>query len=278
MQLAVSVLDNLVVVHHQASKTSSIFDINLPGESDGRVMTLSPFLSSVTIQPYFFSIPASAAMLNQEATEMSCEMYSPNWVFFQPNIIIDAIHGYMWSLELTLAPVIDFVGNACDLFDFLLQRTDAKMTVVAALKQLMCPPSDVPCDVVMLGRVFDKINEPYRNQLEIDMQTQAAPVSSSSLSTSSLVATGRPNVVVDQTDIYTRILSPLTESKAPGEEQDRFIIAVVNEYIRSLVQFHIPIQHFIYEVLIEALARLGQFYQLHQLFQYHAVADSKPLV
>ena len=154
------------------------------------------------------------------------------------------------------------------------------MTVIAALKQLMCPPSDLPCDVVMLGRVFDKINEPYRNQLEIDMQSQVAtPVSSSSLSTSSSVAgMGRPNVVVDQTDLYTRILSPLTESKAPGEEQDRFIIAIVNEYIRSLVQFHIPVQHFIYEVLIEALARLGQFYQLHQLFQYHAVADSKPLV
>jgi hypothetical protein len=61
-------------------------------------------------------------------------------------------------------------------------------------------------------------------------------------------------------------------------ERDRLIVSVVNEYIRSLVQFHIPVQHFIYEMLIEAFVRLGQFYQLHQLFQYHAVADSKPLV
>ena len=136
LQLAVSVLDNLVVVHHQASKTSSIFDINLPGESDGRVVTMNPFLPSVTIQP--FSIPASAAMLNQEPTEMSCEMYSPNWVFFQPNIIIDAILGYMWSLELNLAPVIDFVGQPCDTYctQFEHKRSDNLRMVPSFLTQI----------------------------------------------------------------------------------------------------------------------------------------------
>lgn len=80
-KLAVSILDNLIIVHHQASKTSSIFDINLTGESDGRVMTLHPFLASVTIRPYYLNIPASAAMLNHEPSQMSCELYSPNWVF-----------------------------------------------------------------------------------------------------------------------------------------------------------------------------------------------------
>lgn len=100
-KFAVSILDNLIVVHHQASKTSSIFDINLASESDGRFVSLNPLLASVAIRPYFFNIPASAAMLNQES-KVSCEMYSPSWVFFQPNIIIDAILGIYYFLLSTL--------------------------------------------------------------------------------------------------------------------------------------------------------------------------------
>lgn len=80
-----------------------------------------------------------------------------------------------------------------------------------------------------------------------------------------------------QNDFYTRVLSHLTEGTG-RPERDRLMVAVVNEYIRSLVQFHIIVQHPIYEILIEGLVRLGQFYQLHQLFQYHAITDSKPLV
>ena len=275
-KLAVSILDNLIIVHHQASKTSSIFDISLSGVSDGRIVAMHPFLASVTIRPYFLNIPASAAMLNHEPTQMSCELYSPNWVFFQPNIIIDAILGCLWSLELVLAPLIDTVENPCDLFDFLLQRTDSKSTVMAVLSRL-CSSHSLGADVPVLGQVFDKLNEAYRNQLDIEIQSQiATPAGAFQLTAGA--TSRRPNVVIDQNDIYARILSPMTENKPLGEGHDRFIVAVVNEYIRSLVQYHIPVQHFIYEVLIEAFARLGHFYQLHQLFQYHAVADSKPLV
>nr|CAG4646864.1 EOG090X028B [Megafenestra aurita] len=276
-KLAVSILDNLIVVHHQASKTSSIFDINLPGESDGRLVTMQPFLASVTIRPYFLNIPASAAMLNHEPTQVSCEMYSPNWVFFQPNIIIDAILGCLWTLELVLSPLIEVVDNPCDLFDFLLQRNDSKPTVMAALSRLMCSSHSLGADVPVLGRIFDKLNEAYRNQLDIEIQSQIAMPASGTFQLAASSTSRRPNVVIDQTDLYSRILSPMTEDNPLAEGTDRFIVAVVNEYIRSLVQYHVPVQHFIYEVLIEAYARLGQFYQLHQLFQYHAVADSKPL-
>ena len=61
------------------------------GESDGRVIYLNPFLSCVTIRPYFFHVPASpvAVSLDEPTNVVGCDMYSPNWVFFQPNIIID---------------------------------------------------------------------------------------------------------------------------------------------------------------------------------------------
>lgn len=176
-----------------------------------------------------------------------------------------------------MTPLIDVVENPCELFDFLLQRTDSKPTVMAVLSRLMSFPHLLAVDLAVLGRVFDKLNEAYRNQLDIEIQSQIAmPAGAFQLATGS--TSRRPNVVIDQTNVYSRILSPMTENKPASEACDRFIVAIVNEYIRSLVQYHIPVQHFIYEILIEAFARMGQFYQLHQLFQYHAVADSKPLV
>nr|CAG4638295.1 EOG090X028B [Cyclestheria hislopi] len=272
-KLAASIVDNLIIVHHQPSKSSLIFDINLPCESNGRVLQLNPCLGPTAIRPYYLNLPS--AMLSTEPTVISCEMYSPNWVFFQPNVIIDAILGCLWSLELRLSPVIECMKNPIDLFNFLLLRHDSKPTVLAALRKLLTSSS--PCDIGILGRVLDRLNEAYRMSLDIDMQNQIAIPATNSLQPRISPVLVRPNVVVDQNDLYTRALSHLAETNLSNEERDRRIVAILTEYIRSLVQFHIPVQHFIYEMLIEALVRLRQFYQLHQLFQYHAVVDSKPL-
>lgn len=55
-------------------------------------------------------------------------------------------------------------------------------------------------------------------------------------------------------------------------------MGVVIEYIRSLSAVGVTVQHFLYELVINALVRAREFYQLHQLLQYHVLADSKPLV
>merc|ERR1712141_468416 len=55
------------------------------------------------------------------------------------------------------------------------------------------------------------------------------------------------------------------------------VIAIVIEYLRSLEERQIPAQHFLHELLINLLVQSGQFYQLHQLLQYHIISDSKPL-
>lgn len=46
------------------------------------------------------------------------------------------------------------------------------------------------------------------------------------------------------------------------------------EYLRSLNQFHLPVNHYIYELVINLLVSNQRFYQLHQFLQYHVVRDS----
>ena len=79
-------------------------------------------------------------------------------------------------------------------------------------------------------------------------------------------------VILDQSDIYSHILSPLLEraSKDDFEEKPtsfKKVIAIVIEYLRSLEERQIPAQHFLHELLINLLVQSGQFYQLHQLLQ-----------
>ena len=58
----------------------------------------------------------------------------------------------------------------------------------------------------------------------------------------------------------------------------KFKVAVMIEYIRSLSQRDIPVQHYLYELIINVLVHNNCFYQLHQFLQYHVLSDSKPLV
>lgn len=48
-------------------------------------------------------------------------------------------------------------------------------------------------------------------------------------------------------------------------------------HFRSLTEHSIPVEHYLHELVITTLVQRKAYYQLHQLLQYHVVADSKPL-
>ncbi|KJE89048.1 hypothetical protein CAOG_00606 [Capsaspora owczarzaki ATCC 30864] len=83
---------------------------------------------------------------------------------------------------------------------------------------------------------------------------------------------GKGCVVIDQADMFSAVFHPLEESK---DFKYRSFVAVLVEYIRSLSVFKIPVQHYLYELVINLLVRNNRYYQLHQFLQYHVVNDSK---
>ena len=84
-------------------------------------------------------------------------------------------------------------------------------------------------------------------------------------------------VVLDEADLYTNLFCPLLEELGNSRTNLKRIISFILEYIRSLEEEQIPVQHFLNELLINLLVQNGSWYQLHQLLQYHVIADSKPL-
>ena len=278
-RFTLSVVDNIVIVHHQAWKTSMLFDIANNGESVSSFRRHQPILAPLSIaqaklevktkrlhsssgSPRHYSAgsirssPQSLGSLNLSHMVIP-ELYSPKWVFFQPNIIVDAQHGVIWQLVLDLDAVSNMMTDKCKLLQFLLMREFGKDVILSVCRECLEPGRQVNLGV--LGGMFDQMNLAYK------VTTASQPVSDPER---------RYKVVITQKDVYTQILIPYIDRK---DMPYKFLVAVLVEYIRSLNKLQITVEHFLFEMVMNILIENKCFYQLHQFLQYHVISDSKPL-
>ncbi|XP_066539363.1 regulator of MON1-CCZ1 complex isoform X2 [Hoplias malabaricus] len=268
-KFAINVVDNLVVVHHQSSQTSFIFDIRLK-EPDCAVNVHQPVLPARSIHPY--KIPLTGPTSSSNQASVPCELYSSSWSVFQPDIIISASEGYLWYIQLKLQPTVNLIQDKGKLIDFLLHRRDCKMVILSVCSQML--EGGEKGNLPVVATVFDKLNQVYKEYLEAEQAYTVAMESGPSRFSNSYKRPVRTQAVIDQSDMYTHVLSAFTEKK---DVPYKFIIAVLMEYIRSLNQFQITVQHYLYELVIKTLVQHSLFYTLHQFLQYHVLSDSKPL-
>lgn len=267
-KFAINVVDNLIIVHHQTTKTSMIFDIMLSGISDGTVMHHTSIAPAKPIKPYSLKVPGTT--LSNE-TYQPCQLYSPNWVVFQPNIIIDAKLGCLWYIELKLESLARLITDKVLLVEFLMQRTNTKYILIHVLQNFMM---QLPISLMDMPIIFNKLNSVYRNYLENEIQNQmGTPLQNNAKCLSTTTENYKYKLLLDQSDVYSYILSKFPENTI----EPKMIVWVLLEYIRSLAEHSIPVQHYLHELVITTLVQRKAYYQLHQLLQYHVVADSKPL-
>ncbi|KAM6953239.1 regulator of MON1-CCZ1 complex [Aplochiton taeniatus] len=268
-KFALNVVDNLVVVHHQSSQTSILFDVNLR-DPDCAVNVHQPVLPARSIHPCRIPLTGPAAVPTQPP--VPCELYSSSWSVFQPDIIISASEGYLWYLQVKLPPAVNLLQDKGKLMEFLLRRQDCKMVILSVCSQMLEEEGKGSLPVV--ATVFDKLNQVYKDYLEAEHTYTVAMESGPSRGHASQKRPVRTQAVIDQSDMYTHVLSSFTERKGVSH---KFIIAVLMEYIRSLNQYQINVQHYLYELVIKTLVQHNLFYMLHQFLQYHVLSDSKPL-
>ncbi|XP_037085017.1 LOW QUALITY PROTEIN: regulator of MON1-CCZ1 complex-like [Pollicipes pollicipes] len=270
---AISVIDNLIIVHHQESKTSQVFDITLSGESDGCVTFQRAVAPPAAIRPFQLRLPTAAAALDSEPTLITCELYAPSWVVFQPNIIIDAKLGCFWTLAVAVEAVPRVLADPVAATRLLLARRAGKPVLLGLLRQLLRQPGRLGA----VGDALDLVNAQTQRQLEHTVSSQmGTPVSA--IGTSPTLPATRPvPFVISQADLHGEALSALVDRDLLGRADQRWVTGVLVECVRSLNQHGLAVEHFLYEMLINTLVLRGCFYQLQQLLQYHVVDDSKPL-
>ena len=273
-RFAVNVVDNLVAVHHQASKTSMIFDINLPGNYDGQVTHYHPVLSPLPIEP--FSIQSNDSDTGDsdsspEPKTILCESYSPNWVVFQPNIIIDAKLACLWKLNVKLPSLIDMIEDRGKLVDFLLLRSESKSVILLVCNQILAPETQSTIGTVAL--IFDKLNAVYAEYVELN-NTGTTAVNEISKENELTGHWFQKESVINQDDMYKHVFCPFIDLEGVSH---KFVVAVLLEYVRSLNHHKIVVEYYLNEFIINLLVKRSLYYQLHQFIQYYVLSDSKPL-
>ncbi len=265
-RFAVNIVDNLIVVHHQASKTSMLFDVKLNGEYDGQVSYYHPVLAPLPIQPHKISKDESSGR------EPLCDLYSPNWIVFQPNIIIDAKLGCLWQVKMKLESVVNMIEDKGQLIDFLSLRDSSKSVLLSVCSEMLSPTSQSSLGTIAL--IFDKLNSICRDYLQVCSDQRNTSVIESGRDSEASHAWFRGQSVVNQQDLYSNVFCVFINYPTLS---DKFVLGVLVEYIRSLNNNQIAVDYYLYELIINLLVRKKKFYQLHQFLQYNVLSDSEQL-
>ena len=277
-RFTLSIVDDLVIVHHQAMKTSMQFDILSNTVTVTPPTTTSPQRHQPMLAP--LAVAPTKLQVKQKGNKISAlsptgspgsvgsspgcspsfyskntispELYSPKWVFFQPNVIIDAQYGVIWKLDVNLVAISNMMPDKCQLIEFLLKREKGKEVILSVCKECLEPGRQASLGV--LGGMFDRINYAYTLLQE--------------------PGDCKYKVSISQRDLYKKVFVHFTDRK---DMSYKFLVAVLVEYVRSLHKLIISVEHFIYEMIMNVLIENKCFYQLHQFLQYHVISDSKPL-
>jgi regulator of MON1-CCZ1 complex len=292
-----NIIDELIVIHHRLSYSSMIFDIRMKGEFDGYTTCNYPIIEKAFIEPTDLVLPPNdqlekSSKMTESTTSSSSltahsEMYSTNWFMFLPNIVIDTRIGCFWYMSLNLnnnsnlSQYRELFDDPLKLVDFLLNRRKTKANILRLCEIMIRKKTSLE----IIQKIFDKINLFYRSTLPIIQQhknninnrTNSNIPSATASASDELKTLADELPAITQYDIHNQILYPLLEDETWWTQNVTYTIAIIVEYFHSLADQGIPIEQFLYSILVNALIKANRLYQLHQYLQYHVLSDSKSL-
>jgi len=140
--VAISVLDNVVVVHSLDSKLVLLYDIE---EEDFSFPVVAP-------------LPLASFHSNRKGE--SLELYADHWEFLAPRYILDRRVGYFWELQLNLLSLSVSFTDKLQLFKFLVRRTNSKAVLLRSLCELVQDGGHLS----VLAPIFDLLTEILADQ------------------------------------------------------------------------------------------------------------------
>lgn len=268
-RVAVSIIDSIIIIHHQTSKVSLLFDIALNGEVDTvdkSVMIHSPLLAGKSIKPFSIKIPSVSLKENS----MNFEMYSVNWIIFG-DVIIDVKLGYLFKLELSIDKIQ--IGDKIKLVDFLMNRQNAKSQLINVLTQLILPDDYNEIHLPILEIIFNKLNRVYKLKIQHDLSKMQALPSPSTFKTFTSpqpqpVSEHPREIVIDQNDML-HIFNTIVDKN--------MLEKVLLCYIYSLVVYSITCEYDLSKMLVMTLVGSQKVHDLQQILSFQVLHESKPL-
>lgn len=266
-RVAISIIDSLIIIHHQNNKISLIFDIALEGDIDTQqksLMSHSAVLAGKSIKPFSIKLPS----VSLKESTMNFELYSVNWVIFQ-NVIIDVKNGFLFKLELIIDKVL--IGDKIKLVEFLMHRSNAKQHLLNVLAKTISPHDSLHLSILEI--IFDKLNKIYKMKLDLElnkMQALPSPSTFKSFVTPPMIqpVDTPKQIVIEQSDML-QIFNGIIDKN--------ILEKVLMVYIYSLVKSSITCEIDLSKMLVLTLVGSGKINDLQQVLSFQVLHESKML-
>lgn len=278
-RFAINILDNLVIAHDQPSKSSFIFDIMV--ESTEKSDWQNHYVTLIDSQPI-----RPLKLSNLKANE-SVEMYSLNWVFFQPNFIIDAKKGLLSTLHLDLKAIQQAIHDNLILLSFLAHRKHSEQIVLDKCRAIVAksykaatgeltgnpgsPLAEVSSAFEILSRLVISAPEMERKS-EKQQEIRAAPKPAACK-----IGIERYSASVTQTDVYREVFKQLELESDQSSAHQHFEMSALLEFIFFVRKLDKNVEFCIYEQLLKCLVRGKRYYQIVQMIRSAIFQDSKQI-
>eukprot|EP00743_Colponemidia_sp_Colp-15_P007893 GILK01008548.1.p1 GENE.GILK01008548.1~~GILK01008548.1.p1 ORF type:complete len:762 (-),score=127.60 GILK01008548.1:63-2297(-) len=280
-KFGLSVVDNLLVVHHPSSQVSLVYDVK---HSSPQYPIVNP-------------LPLTC----KNGFEIdNGHLYDDAWQYLHSNFIFDGSTGSLWQISLALQDVVLQFTDKLELVYLLIRRSNCKPTVVSVIRNLLHDKHPLPA----VSKLFNMLNSIYRAAIleRAQMfQSRRFVEMSHSLPVGTFVGdpgldstvnkdtptnkeeaeadggdlrdltTSEGLAVILQADVYHHVFAPLAAEQIL---EGKYLISVILEYNRSLLLQQLPPQNYIQDLLVDLLIDHKQYFQLHQLLQYHVINDS----
>jgi len=116
--VAISVVDNVLMVHQTDSQVVLLYDILT--DPKGPISAPLPLLLRGV--PDIAASSSSGKGSKRSLSSAELTMYGEGWVFINPDLVLDHVHGLLWRVRLDLEAVAASSSNLPSLLSFLQRR------------------------------------------------------------------------------------------------------------------------------------------------------------
>jgi len=307
-EFALSVVDNLLLVHNIKDKLTYTYDVRT--QNLGKpVCPPLPITASSIVQYQLQNRRPTLSLQSQQQQQQieqqkqaaanadrvpdpweSVDPYAaPACEFITPNLILDKNSGYLFEVQLLLTEMPIGIKKRSEVIKFLFRRANSKYVLVKKIKKYI----ETRESLAEVTSIFSLINVYYQSrELYVEMKLKwivcidicflfkkktrlknkiQQQILDSEEDDILVVQTLGYNIL-DQTEMYSYIFARLDEENVIPKDK---LVALVVEYIRSLMNCPIPIQQFIQRFLIDLMLKGKHYHMLHHYIQYKVITDHK---
>ncbi|CAN6459495.1 unnamed protein product [Victoria cruziana] len=172
-KVAISVVDNVLLVHQVDAKVVLLYDIFL--NTQAPVSAPLPLL--VRGLPVSNAVPSQASSKQEEPLSEVIEaknnsdlgtVYGESWNFLVPDLICDAAHGTLWKISLDLEAIATSSSDVPSLLEFLQRRRSDTSKIKELCEALMRTMILERRPVFMVARAMDVLTASYGHAVKLE--------------------------------------------------------------------------------------------------------------